>query len=121
MKNETSTDAKFRARRLVLMLRWAALNSDLRGKDYRVLLALLDQLRTGEYVRISQLALSEELDITPPHISKAVKHLVESGILEVKDNHSGWRNFVRLAPYSEDELSERIEDILDERSDWEED
>lgn len=121
MKNETNTDAKFRARRLVLMLRWAALNSDLRGKDYRVLLALLGQLRTGEYVRISQLALSEELDITPPHVSKAVKHLVESGILELKDRTSGWKNVVRLAAYSEDELKEKIEEILDERSDCEED
>lgn len=121
MQEETKNETKFRARRLVLMLHWAALNSELRGKDYRVLLALLDRLRTGDYVRISQMALSEELCITPSHVSKAVKHLVESGILEVRDNNSGWKNCVRLAAYSEEALIRKIDRILSERSDWEED
>ncbi len=62
-------------------IRKVALNKNLRGEDYRVLLFLLSNA-DGETVEISQAYLARSLKYKQPRVSRALKRLDEFKIIK---------------------------------------
>ncbi|MBW3496897.1 helix-turn-helix domain-containing protein [Bacillus sp. FDAARGOS_1420] len=70
---------------------------NLKGETLRVYMILLAKLDYENWLRIRQKDLAEELNMKPPHISRAIKELFEHGIL-VKGPKVGASNTYRLDP-----------------------
>jgi biotin operon repressor len=70
---------------------------DLQGQTYRVYMVLLAKLDYENWLRISQKDISEKLGMKTPHVSRAIKELIEHGIL-VKGPKVGTSNTYRLDP-----------------------
>ncbi len=71
----------------------------LTGTDYRVLHNLLSHLEFENWINITQTVISEELKIKKPHISNAIKNLVNKGIIEKhKDPNDKRKVRYRLNP-----------------------
>jgi predicted transcriptional regulator len=53
----------------------------LKGQELQILLFIMGKLDFENWIRVSQAEISKELNIARPHISSAIKKLVEFGIL----------------------------------------
>ncbi len=74
-------------------IRKAALNKNLRGEDYRVLLFLLSNA-DGFTVEISQAEIARELEYKQPRVSRALSRLDEFKIIKkifISGKLSGYR------------------------------
>ena len=65
-----------------------ALDKDLSGETFRVLMHLLSTLDFENYILIQQSEIAEKLEMKRPNVSRAIKQLLERGIL-VKGGRSG--------------------------------
>lgn len=74
-----------------------AIDKQLSGTDFRVLLAIIGNLGYENIVNISQQELEKQLNITQANISKSIKKLISKGYLQVIDT-IGRRNIYMLNP-----------------------
>lgn len=96
---------------IMLVLKYASLNGQLKRKDYRVLLYLMPKLARldeGEFARINQAKIADDLEIAKTDVSRSIKKLIEAKIIEPQNKEKGWKLDIRLHPYEYDE----IENIL---------
>lgn len=56
--------------------------NDLKGTDYKVLMALLTYLDFANWISVSQQTIAEELNIKQPHVATAIKKLIKYSIIE---------------------------------------
>ena len=54
---------------------------DLTGEQLKVFLAIVSKMDFENYIRISQVDLAEELNIQRPHVSRAIKKLLDEDII----------------------------------------
>jgi len=107
---------------LTSILKFAALNDELKTKDYKVLLYLIHNLRNDELITISQLKIADDLNIARSDVSKSIKKLINNEILQSAFPHSGWNKHIRLHPYELDDITELIwGKLYDEDEDEDED
>lgn len=90
---------------------------DIKTRDYKVLLYLMDKLNIDDYININQKNLSDELNISKSEVSKAIKALIDNNIIELdpelyKNGHRK-RKRIKLTNYSYDELTLNIENIIE--------
>lgn len=69
----------------------------LTGREWRVLAYLLGKLDFENYLHVSQADIARQLVIAPPDVSKAVRRLVEAGVL-IRGPKVGRAGTLRLAP-----------------------
>jgi predicted transcriptional regulator len=63
-----------------------AMDDDMSGQTFRVLMLLMSNLEFENYITIKQVAIAEKLKMYKPDVSKAMKLLVNKGIiLKIKD------------------------------------
>ncbi len=74
-----------------------AIDKQLSGTDFRVLLAIIGNLGYENIVNISQQELEKQLSVTQANISKSIKKLISKGYLQVIDT-IGRRNIYMLNP-----------------------
>ena len=74
-----------------------AIDKQLSGTDFRVLLAIIGNLGYENIVNISQQELEKQLNVTQANISKSIKKLISKGYLQVIDT-IGRRNIYMLNP-----------------------
>lgn len=74
-----------------------AMDKQLSGTDFRVLLAIIGNLGYENIVNISQQELQKQLSITQANISKSIKKLISKGYLQIVDT-IGRRNIYMLNP-----------------------
>lgn len=67
---------------------------DLTRHEYRVIFYLLGNMEYGNYCYLTQSAMSEELGIAQPNISKTIKSLQSKGLLFKEKTNKG--NAIRL-------------------------
>ena len=72
-----------------------ARDPDMTGEAYRVFLKMVSNLDWENYIKITQKEISEDLGIRKQNVSRAVKLLVEKGII-IKGPKSGLSNTYRL-------------------------
>lgn len=105
---------------LTLVLKYAALNDELKTKDYKVLLYLIHTLRNGDYITISQMKIADDLNIARSDVSKSIKKLISNEILQSEFPRSSWNRHIRMHPYEHDDIAELIwEKLCDEDEDEE--
>ena len=78
-------------------LSWIA-KQDLSGEALKVFLTLVGKLDFDNYIALSQTELSKEMGIAQPHISRAIRKLVELGIL-TEGPRAGLNKMYMLNPY----------------------
>ena len=67
--------------------------------DYAVLMILLSRLEYENWIRVSQRTIAEELNLTQPQVSRAIKKLVEKNILiKEQDPSDERRSLCRFNP-----------------------
>ena len=74
-----------------------AVDRDLSGTDFRVLLAIIGNLGYENILNISQQELEKQLSISQADISKSIKKLISKGYLQVVDK-IGRRNIYMINP-----------------------
>ena len=74
-----------------------AMDKQLSGTDFRVLLAIIGNVGYENIVNISQQELQKQLSITQANISKSIKKLISKGYLQIVDT-IGRRNIYMLNP-----------------------
>ncbi len=74
-----------------------ALDKDLTGEDYRVLLAYMKKLDWDNYLRVSQTELAKYLGMQKSHFSRSTRKLVEKEIL-IEGPKIGRQKTFRLSP-----------------------
>ncbi len=74
-----------------------AVDRDLSGTDFRVLLAIIGNLGYENILNISQQELQKQLSISQADISKSIKKLISKGYLQVVDK-IGRRNIYMVNP-----------------------
>ncbi len=74
-----------------------AVDRDLSGTDFRVLLAIIGNLGYENILNISQQELEKQLSISQADISKSIKKLISKGYLQVIDK-IGRRNIYMFNP-----------------------
>ena len=72
-----------------------ARDPDMTGEAYRVFLKMVSNLDWENYIKITQKEISEDLGIRKQHVSRAVKLLVDKGII-IKGPKSGLSNTYKL-------------------------
>lgn len=72
-----------------------ASDPDMTGEAFRVFFKMVANLDYENYIKITQKEISESLGIRKQHVSRAVKILVDKGIL-IKGPKSGLSNTYRL-------------------------
>lgn len=97
---------------LTSILKYAALNGELKTKDYKVLLYLLPSLRSGDYIKINQGKIADDLQIAKSDVSRSIKRLITCQIIQPFNLGGGWKLNIRLYPYAYEEVSEMILDKL---------
>lgn len=75
-----------------------ALDKDLTGQDFRVLIACISEMEYENFLRKSQRELAEILDMKQQHVAKSIKKLIEKGHIKVVDR-AGRLNIYKLSPY----------------------
>ena len=70
---------------------------DLKGETLRVYMFLLSKLDYENWLRIRQKDIAEELNMRAPHVSRAIKELVDNHVI-VKGPKVGNSNTYRLDP-----------------------
>jgi biotin operon repressor len=73
-------------------------NSDLGGVTLKVLWMLIARLDMENYLYVNQSEIAEEMGLKRPHISKAIKDLIEEGII-IEGLRVGKSKTYRLDPY----------------------
>ena len=74
-----------------------AVDKDLSGTDFRVLLAIIGNLGYENLLNISQQELEKQLSVSQANISKSIKKLISKGYLQVVDK-IGRRNIYMVNP-----------------------
>lgn len=74
-----------------------AVDKDLSGTDFRVLLAIIGNLGYENLLNISQQELEKQLSVSQANISKSIKKLISKGYLQVVDT-IGRRNIYMINP-----------------------
>jgi DNA-binding MarR family transcriptional regulator len=74
-----------------------AVDRDLSGTDFRILLAIIGNLGYENILNISQKELQQQLSISQADISKSIKKLISKGYLQVVDK-IGRRNIYMVNP-----------------------
>ena len=74
-----------------------AVDKDLSGTDFRVLLAIIGNLGYDNLLNISQQELEKQLSVSQANISKSIKKLISKGYLQVVDK-IGRRNIYMINP-----------------------
>ena len=74
-----------------------AVDKDLSGTDFRVLLAIIGNLGYENILNISQQELEKQLSVSQANISKSIKKLISKGYLQVVDK-IGRRNIYMVNP-----------------------
>lgn len=97
---------------MTLIMKYASLSNKLKTKDYKVLLYLLPELRKGETIRLNQARIAEDLNIAKSDVSRSIKALINEKVLRPEDYESGWKVDILLYPYYEEDIQERIDEIL---------
>lgn len=97
---------------LSFILQFASLQEDLRLKDLRVLLYLIPKLRKDDFIKINQTSIAEDLNINKSDVSKAIRKLIDNKILELESSESRWNNIIRLYPYDDYSIWEKIDNHL---------
>lgn len=75
----------------------AVAQSDLTGRQLRVLLMVLGMLDMENFLLLSQAEIAKDLGIRPSHVSEAISRLVEIGIL-IRGPKAGRSSTFRLNP-----------------------
>ena len=75
-----------------------AVDKQLTLTDKNVLLFLISVMEYENLLNITQKALSEELGIVQPEVSKSIKKLIEGGYLKIVDKN-GRQNVYQLNPH----------------------
>lgn len=70
---------------------------DLKGETLRVYMVLLSKLDYENWLRIRQKDIADDLGMRPPHVSRAIKELVDHGVV-VKGPKVANSNTYRLDP-----------------------
>ena len=93
-------------------LRKAAVNKNLRGEDFRVLLFLISSAE-GETIEISQSSIARSLDLNQSRVSRAIKNLSSQKIISffiIAEKLIGYRFLVEDSQQKPlvDEISDKI-------------
>jgi len=75
----------------------ALAKSNLGQQDWRVLMLVLGQLDFENYILLNQAEIARELEMHPPDVNKALKHLQELGVL-LRGPKAGRSSTFRLNP-----------------------
>ncbi|WP_321825975.1 replication/maintenance protein RepL [Clostridium butyricum] len=104
-------------KKLLLYLQYISL-LNLKTKEYKVFLYIINQLNTQNYTIINQKQLSEELGLSKSEISKAIKKLIneEIFVLNPSSIYKSKKKEIKLNDYSVDELEDMIYDLLEENT-----
>ncbi|WP_217597799.1 hypothetical protein [Cohnella sp. GbtcB17] len=102
---------------LASVLKYASLCPDLKTKDYKVLLYLLPKLRGGEFIKINQGKIADDLEIAKTDVSRSVRKLINNEIIQPLNIGTGWKLNIRLHPYTYEDISGKILEQLYEESD----
>ena len=71
--------------------------SKLSGNDYKILFYLLSKLDFENYIHVSQAQMSKDLSILPPHITRSINSLIDTGAV-IKGPKIGRGNTYILNP-----------------------
>lgn len=108
---------RFNKRKLALILKKAALNDDLKAKEYKVLLFLLPELRNGDVISVSQAEIARQTGLSPSQVSKAMRNLYEEDFIDYDRGCTSWRKQIRLVVDSFDKLEDEIDELISENTD----
>lgn len=75
-----------------------ALDKDLTGQDFRVLMACISEMDYENFLRKSQKELAEILGIKQQDVAKSIKKLIEKDHIRIVDK-VGRQNIYKLSPY----------------------
>jgi DNA-binding MarR family transcriptional regulator len=92
---------------ILLLLRYSAF-LNMRMIDYRVLLYLISEIKMDVYTKISQIKISDDLNMTKSDVSKAIIKLTKLKLIEPQIDQTRWRRYIRFYPYTIKELSDLI-------------
>lgn len=98
--------------KILLYLQYIAL-LDLKGKDYKVFLYMLPILSSKNPVKISQKDIAYEMHMSKSEVSKAIKNLVASNLLIVREDsiYTSKNKELLLNHYSQEDLEDRVTEL----------
>lgn len=106
---------------LTTILKYASLSNNLKTKDYKVLLYLIPQLRSGDYIKINHGKIADDLEIAKTDVSRSIRRLIENEIIEPFNSGPGWKIDIRMHPHTYEDITDLILERLYEEEDEDED
>lgn len=100
-------------KKLILYCKYISL-LNLKARDYKIFLFILNELKPEEYTIINQTILSESLNMSKAEISKGIKTLVDKNILVLNPNskYKSKKKELKLNNYTDEGLEGMIFNLL---------
>ncbi|MGN9135200.1 MarR family transcriptional regulator [Clostridium sp. HCP1S3_B4] len=91
---------------------------NLKTKEYKVFLYILNKLSTKKYRIINQKQLSEELGLSKSEVSKAIKKLLNEKIIEINPDsiYKSKKKEIKLNDYSVEQLEDMVYDLAEKNA-----